>query len=605
MLNKIFILLLLCLAPALATDLVTNPASEPPLVNQLAGHPSPYLALHGRDPVAWQEWNADTLARAKRENKPLLVSLGYFACHWCHVMQRESWSDPAIAALLNSRFIPVKVDRELNLALDADLLEFTRQLHGVAGWPVNVFITPEGYPFYATLYQPPEKFRIVAEKLGRHWRLDSTGVRAAARAAAPIMGVAANPIPADAQDLRNLEQRFLEATRREADLMQGGFGTVSKFPNVAKLRALLDLQARAPEPRLREFLLLTLDNMARLGLHDPINGGFFRYTTDPDWATPHFEKMLYDNAQLAQLYARAAEVLKRPDYRDLAHDTLDFLLDVLGTPEGGFRTSVSALDSQGREGGAYLWRPEELRKRLTPEQVRLLRRVWDLGANSRFDLGDLPMEKAPPTSSERANLAAAYARLKSAGRMRDLPRDGKLNAGLNGLALSAFSRAGHGVPRFEQAARRLRGFIENELLRDGQLLKSRVGQDVFADAELDDYAYLAQGLLDHADAFEDASSRVLASTLLRQAWDRFFTLEGWRRESHPLLATAATHAALPDEATPSPSASLIRASLSLPGSTPAEALDRALAHASRSALADPLGYPGTLAVLRARFAPAQ
>lgn len=599
MLNKLFILLLLCLTPALAAD----PASEPPLINQLPGHPSPYLALHGNDPVAWQEWNAETLERARRENKPLLVSVGYFACHWCHVMQRESFSEPAIAALLNSRFIPVKVDRELNLALDADLLEFTRQLHGVAGWPVNVFITPEGYPFYATLYQPPEGFRIVAEKLGRHWRMDSTGVRSAAQAAAPARGIAANPIAADAQDLRDLEHRFLEAAWLEADTLQGGFGTVSKFPNVAKLRALLDLQARAPEPNLREFLLLTLDNMARLGLHDPINGGFFRYTTDPDWATPHFEKMLYDNAQLAQFYARAAEVLKRPDYLDLAHDTLDFLLEVLGRPEGGFRTSVSALDSQGREGGAYLWRPEDLRKRLTPEQIRLVRRVWGLGANSRFDLGDLPMEKTPPTSSERAALAAAYSRLKSAGRMRDLPRDGKLNAGLNGLALSALSRAGHGVPRFEQAARRLRGFIESGLLRDGQLLKSRVGKDMFADAELNDYAYLAQGLLDHAGAFDDASSRALANTLLRQAWERFFSVEGWRRETLPLLATAAYHAALPDEATPSASASLIHASLSLPGSAPAEALERAFAHASHAALADPLSYPGTLALLRARFAP--
>lgn len=594
MLNRLFTLFLLCLSLA--------HAGESLLVNQLAGHPSPYLALHGKDPVAWQEWNAETLARAKRENKPLLVSVGYFACHWCHVMQRESFNDPAIAALLNSRFIPVKVDRELNLALDADLLAFTRQLHGAAGWPVNVFITPEGYPFYAVLYQPPDKFKTVSEKLGHHWRADSTGVRAAAQAAAPARGIAANPIAADARDLAMLERRFLEAALNEADPLQGGFGAVSKFPNVAKLRALLDLMP-PQQPRLREFLLLTLDNMARLGLHDPVNGGFFRYTTDPDWHTPHFEKMLYDNAQLALLYARAAEVLQRPDYRDLAHGTLDFLLEVLGTREGGFRTSASALDSQGREGGAYLWRPEELRKRLTPEQVRLVRRVWGVGGH--FDLGALPMEQVPPSAAERPVLAAAHARLKAAGRMRDLPRDGKLNAGLNGLALSAFSLAGRGVPRFEQAASRLRAFIDTGLLRDGQLLKSRVGQDVFTDAELDDYAYLAQGLLDHAGAFDDASSRVLADTLLRQAWERFLTPAGWRRETHPLLATAASHAALPDEATPSPSATLIRASLNRPGTAPPEALNRALAHASRSALADPFSHPGTLAALRARFAPAQ
>ncbi len=595
MIKPVLILFLLCLAPALA--------AEPPLINRLAGHPSPYLAQHGDDPVAWQEWNADTLARARREHKPLLISLGYFACHWCHVMQRESWRDPAIAALLNRDFIPVKVDRELNQALDADLIEFSRRLLGVSGWPLNVFVTPEGYPFYAALYQPAATFRLVADKLARHWRADSAGIEAAARAAAPVRGVAAHPIAADASDLAALRQRLLDAALEAADPLQGGFGAVSKFPETPLLLSLLDIQAHTPDPRLGDILRLTLDNMARLGLHDPINGGFFRYTTDPDWHTPHFEKMLYDNAQLAVLYARAAEVFAQPAYRDIAHGTLDFLLDVLAAPAGGFRASASALDRRGREGGAYLWQPEELRKLLTREQFRLLRRIWGLDAASPFDLGHLPMQRRPPAAAERAPLAAAHARLKAVGRMRDVPLDDKLNAGLNGLALSAFSLAGGGVPRFERAAARLRDFIANDLMRDGVLLKSRVGQEVFSDAELDDYALVARGLLDHARVFDDADSRVLARSLTRQAWNRFFSDAGWQRENRPLLATAAIQAALPDEATPSPSATLIGVSLDLADAAPVAALERALAHATRSALADPISHPGSLALLRARFVP--
>ena len=594
MLRPVLFLFLFCLTPAFA--------DEAPLVNRLAAHPSPYLAQHGDDPVAWQEWNADTLARARREHKPLLVSLGYFACHWCHVMQRESWRDPAIAALLNRDFIPVKVDRELNQALDADLIEFGRRLQGISGWPLNVFVTPEGYPFYAVLYQPADRFRLVADKLARHWKADSAGIEAAARAAAPVQeGAAARPRAADAGDLANRRQRLLDAALAAAGPLQGGFGAVSKFPETPLLRALLDLQARAPDPRLGDFLRLTLDNMARLGLHDPIHGGFFRYTTDPDWHTPHFEKMLYDNAQLAVLYARAATVFGQPAYRDIAHATLDFLLEVLAAPSGGLRASASALDRRGCEGGAYLWRPDELRQRLTPAQFRLVSRVWGLDAASAFDLGHLPMQRRPPAASERALLDTAHARLKRVGRMREVPLDGKLNAGLNGLALSAFSLAGRGVPRFEAAAARLRDFIANDLMRDGALLKSRVGPEVFEDAELDDYALVARGLLDYAAAFDDAGSRTLARQLTRLAWGLFFSDAGWRREHRPLLATASIQAALPDEATPSASATLIGVSLDLHDAAPAALLDRALAHATRSALADPLSHPGTLALLRQRF----
>ncbi|NTV96111.1 MAG: thioredoxin domain-containing protein, partial [Thiobacillus sp.] len=520
-------------------------ADAAPLRNRLAGHPSPYLALHGHDPVAWQEWNAETLARAKRENKLLFVSVGYFACHWCHVMQRESYSDPAIAALLNRYFIPVKVDRELNGALDTALIDFAKRMNGVAGWPLNAFVTPDGYPTFAILYQPPGQFRMALESLAEHWRRDSAKTRDLARR------VAMRPVPApavakpDAKAVAAATTAFLDASLRMADTLQGGFGHDRKFSRAPQLALLLKLQAERPDRELAEFLRLTLDRMAGLGLHDPVNGGFFRYTVDPDWATPHFEKMLYDNAQLALVYRRAAATFAAPAYGDIARDTLDFMLATLATPSGGLQTSVSALDALGREGGAYLWQAAELRQRLAPDEYALVRRLWGLDSAPAFELGYLPMEPGTLTAPERVRLKAVYGKLRAAGRAAGLPRDGKLNAGLNGLALSAFSLAGKGVPRFERAAHRLYRFIAGRLVADGRLAKALAGGRRFPDAELDDYAYVVRGLLDYGRAFGDADARDLAGVLARRAWQAFFTDRGWRREARPLLATARPEAALP------------------------------------------------------------
>lgn len=563
-----------------------------PLGNRLAGHPSPYLAQHGEDPVAWQEWNPETLARARRENKPLLVSLGYFACHWCHVMQRESYRDPAIAALINRHFIPVKVDRELNPGLDAALVEFSRRLNGAAGWPLNAFVTPDGHPFFATLYQPPARFRALLERLAEHWRADSAGIRDHAREARQPRAAAEHPLPAEAGDLERATDRFLDALRAQGDFLQGGFGQQSRFPHAPRLLALLEVLERGGGDDLEGFLRLTLDVMARQ-LRDPVRGGFFRYATDPDWSTPHFEKMLADNVQLALLYARAAEALQQPRYRRVAHETLDFLLEQLASPDGAFFTSLSALDAQGREGGAYLWRPEELRRLLGAETYAQVRRAWKLDAPSSFPGGVLPRPGLLPEETEQA----VFARLKAAA--RPVPRDEKIDAGLNGLALAAFSRAGRGEPRFEAAARRLRGYIETRLLRDGQAVKAVAGGRVWPEGELDDHAYLARGLLDYHLAFADPQARRLARDLAARAWSRFHTAQGWRREARPLLAVLTDQDAIPDDALPSPSALLLAPALA--DAAPAAALNLALAHAARRARIDPLKHGGVLAALRERF----
>lgn len=583
--------------------LATAPAFAAPLKNALAGHASPYLALHGRDPVAWQEWNAETVARARRENKLLFVSLGYFSCHWCHVMQKESYRDPTIAALLNRYFIPVKVDRELNGALDSALLEFAERLNGVSGWPLNAFVTPEGFPAYAVLYMPPGDFKALLTRIAAAWKDRGEDFRRAARDAAPTPEPARLQAPA-AGTAKELERAYLDAVWRGADTLQGGFSRVSKFPMAPHLARLLEIYARDRDPRLGGFLQLTLEQMARRGLRDHVNGGFFRYTVDPDWHTPHFEKMLADNAQLAPVYARAAELFQRPDYRSVALEALDFLLEALAAPGGGYYTATSALDRRGREGGAYLWSKAELKQRLSPDEYALAARAWNLETAAAFPLGHLPLEHADLAPAERARLQPVLKKLKAAGRQQQAPLDTKINAGLNGLALSAFVRAGRGEARFERAALELAAFLSTSMANQGRLLKTRAGARVFAEAELDDYAYVVAGLLDYAAARRDEAAARLARQLAAQAWRRFFTPEGWRREETPLLATVGPEAALADGALPSASARLMAATRELLRRQPdfglSTSLERAVALALPAMAREPLEHPSGLDSLSPR-----
>jgi len=547
--------LLILLLPLTAG--AANPA------NQLANHPSPYLALHGSDPVDWQEWNADTIARAKRENKLLFVSVGYFACHWCHVMQRESYRNPQIAALLNRDFIPVKVDRELNSGLDDALQTFSAQLNGVAGWPLNAFVTPDGFPAFVVLYAPADDFRKLLTQLAGRWTAEPAGIRLLAKQAAPPPAMRPASAPMTAARTARAWQQFLDGVWQEADTLHGGFGQVSKFPMAPQLHALLERQARQPDARLADFLRLTFDQMAARGLRDHIGGGFFRYTTDPDWDTPHFEKMLYDNAHLATLYLRAATVLRQPRYREIARGTLDFMRTELLDAGGGFYSSTSAVDDAGREGATYLWEPEELKRRLSPEAYAAARRIWQLDAPRHFDDGYLPAEYRAPTAAEGRLLAEAARSLRPLHLARSLPKDDKLNAGLNGLALSAFSQAIQLDPVYRQHADRLQRFLLAQLVRDGRLLKARARGQVLPHAELEDYAYVVQGLLDHADATGNRQSRDRARQLARVAWQSFWSEKGWKHEAQPLLATLQPQPALADGALYSPSDVLILTSLRL------------------------------------------
>lgn len=537
------------------------------LENQLAHHPSPYLALHGHDPVAWQEWNAETVERARKEGKLLFVSIGYFSCHWCHVMQRESYKNLEIAKQLNANFIPVKVDREINGALDTELQAFAEATRGQAGWPLNIFVTPEGYPLAAILYAPPQDFLQYITRLSTRWQQDGPTLALAAQAAA--QGIPDEQV-ADAKFAPQIavlyRQRLVIEALSQADVFRGGFGSVNKFPQAPQLAALLEIQRQEPQQKLADFLRLSLDHMASLGLYDHIGGGFFRYTVDPDWLMPHFEKMLYDNAQLASLYLHAATVLDQPAYRDVALRTLDFILaDMRESNSGALMTSLSAIDIQDREGGVYLWDKPTLYKLLAPSEFRLISKFWGMDRPAEFEFGYLPLHHTRPTKTEQIRLAAIYAKLKIERAKRVLPKDDKLLAGLNALALIALSEGAAIDPRFRAPAKQVRNFLVDKLITQEGLLKGQAQGKTIGLADLEDYAYVCAGLTAYARLVHSEADRDIARKLAILGWEKFYTPRGWQLEQKPLLARPYFQHIVPDGASYSPAALLIKTSWGLGG----------------------------------------
>jgi hypothetical protein len=563
--------------------LVAGIAPAQALTNQLRGHPSPYLAMHAGDPVAWQDWGAAAVQQARRENKLLYISVGYFSCHWCHVMQRESYRNQDIAALLNRHFIPVKVDRELEPALDARLIEFAERTRGQGGWPLNVFVTPEGYPMYAALYLPPAEFKSVLERLQGLWATDRAAIERLARDEAKRAAAPAE-VPA-------ATGRFVEQALAQADFIHGGFGEQSKFPSAPQLEALLARAATGAEPRLQEFLPLTLDHMADLGLYDHVGGGFFRYTVDPSWKTPHFEKMLYDNALLARVYLHAAQALRAPRYERVARATLDFMARELRTPDGALIASLSAVDDRDVEGGYYLWNADELAALLPKSEAQVLRLAFGMQDAAPFAAGYLPLRSLPmvevarqlglDTAAVESVLSQAMEKLRLARAQRTVPRDTKLLAGWNGLALAAFAEAARvtGEAQYRDAAAGIRDYLMRALW-DGKTLKRAVdrGRAVGAVA-LEDYAYVTQGLLEWARLTGASADYAQAISVARAGWQRFYAARGWRLDERSLIQTGAAEAAIADGPLPSPSAVLVEATLALAEKTG----DMALARQARTA----------------------
>ncbi len=528
--------------------------------SRLAGLPSPYLAMHVDDPVDWWPWGAEAFAEARRRKVPLLVSVGFFACHWCHVQQKESFRDGAIAAQINGSFVPVKVDREIDGALDATLQAFANQRIGRRGWPLQVLITPDGYPALAALYEPPEAFRATLAAWAQRWRDDATGLLREAQAlAAPAQRPRA-PVAPDEARAAALRQRLLAEVLRTADTFEGGFGVGAKFPSAPQLLALLGLPPAARPEQVVEFLRLTLAQMATQGLRDHIWGGFFRYTIDPGWREPHFEKMLVDNALAVLVYLRAAEVLNEPQWRTVALDTLRFMRrELRDARSGAYASGLSAQDAQGREGARHLWDAASLAAALPPDERAAVARLWNTESSSPFALGHLPHEARAPTADERALIERAYRRLRAAREALRHPRDGKLLASGNGFALAALSEAAPHDRQSAQDAAALLRFIEATLW-NGRVLRKLAGSD--SAGELDDYAAVSWGLARHAALANESRSRQLGISIARAAWQKFYR-DGWFREERPLLAGLGPATVIADTYVPSPSALLVLACVEL------------------------------------------
>ncbi|MBS1246023.1 MAG: hypothetical protein H6R47_222 [Proteobacteria bacterium] len=539
-------------------------ANAAPLENQLRQHPSPYLALHGDDPVAWQEWNAASVERARR---------------------RESYRNAQIARYLNEHVIPVKVDRELEPALDARLIEFAEKTRGMSGWPLNVFVTPDGHPLYATLYHPPEEFHKILVRIEQLWRNDRARLTTLARIEAVAPQGPGKPEVNGAQ-ARALADSVVAEALKAADSVQGGFGEQSKFPQAPQLAFLLAHFERKQDPRLKEFLLLTLDAMAINGLQDHLGGGFFRYTVDPSWKTPHFEKMLYDNAQLARLYRDAARVFGRDDYRHIANRTLDFMLRELRAPSGALIAALSALDDKGVEGGYYLWSAADLERLLTPVEREVYRLHAGMIDAAPFESGYLPLRTLPaaeiaarrkqdPANVEK-QITSAEDKLRAARARRVLPRDTKELAAWNGLALVAFAEAAQATndTRYREAAQAVRDFLAKELWDGKTLVRSRAHGKASGKVALEDYAYVTLGLTEWAALTGEARDVALAQAVASAAWNRFYGPKGFRLEESSLLVTETGQDVLSDGAMPSPSAVLAEASLRLAGKTGDKVLRR-------------------------------
>ena len=569
--------------------------------NQLAGHPSPYLALHAGDPVDWQDWKPDIFTEARAKNRLVLVSIGYFSCHWCHVMQRQSYQHRQTAEFLNRHFIAVKVDRELEPDLDGRMIDFVKALRGAAGWPLHVFITPEGYPLTGFTYLPREDFQQLLQRLDEEWQQNHVALSSSAReffeSRMQLQEQQARDLPRPADEML---QAFVEHALQSADELLGGFGNTSKFPNVPQTQALLASLALSPQrtEEVTEFVSLTLQSMAAGNLQDHVNGGFFRYTTDPDWHTPHFEKMLYDNALLASLYLQADRLWPARGHDRIALRTLDFIEARLRHPEGGYFSSLSAVDRDNREGGAYLWSMQRLGALLDTAELRHLQRRWHLNPLADAfllrppdDLGSTGPEPLDQSILQKLRRQAAL----------QMPADDKRLASWNAMMLMALNRAADHDARFGIRAMHLFTRMRELFFADGSLLRLAANTDTAA-ATFEDYANCAVAFLDYGRRFDDDDAIRLARSLTEQAHRLFYRDGRWHTSIASPLPITRGKRVIEDLVLTSPMTLWLQAALGLPeidSKLRASAADQ-LNRVTRD-MADKPYYYGSLILLRAGY----
>jgi len=518
--------------------------------NRLAHATSPYLLQHAYNPVDWHEWGEDAFAKAKRENKPIFLSIGYAACHWCHVMAHESFENDAIAAILNRHFVCIKVDREERPDVDEIYMQATLAMNnGQGGWPMTVFLTPDRRPFFAGTYFPPEGFRRLAEVIADAWK-DRPGelIEQSGKVQEYLQSWAT--VPAGGEHGLGVEEVVSTARElvRYIDPGLGGFQTnANKFPPSMAMELMLRAWRRTGDEGLMRAVRVTLDHMARGGIYDHLGGGICRYSTDPQWLVPHFEKMLYDQALVSGIYLDAYQATGEPLYAETAAGILDYVLEDLQAPDGGFYSSRDA-DSEGLEGKYYVWTVAQVQEVLGEADAKLFCDYYDVteGGNWFESLGHAPSGPKSILNIRRPlnifaelhgldmadlqhRLADMRAKLRDARATRVAPAlDDKILTAWNGLAIASLARGAVVLdePRYAEAAARAADFVLVHLQEDGRLLRTwRQGRGRLT-GYLSDYAFFIEGLLNLYEATFDLRWLEVADALAEQSVRHYFDETG-------------------------------------------------------------------------------
>lgn len=511
---------------------MSDPNRKP---NRLVHEPSPYLQQHAYNPVDWYPWGGEALTKAEQDNKPIFLSIGYSACHWCHVMERESFENEDIARQLNEHFVSIKVDREERPDLDHVYQLICQLLTRSGGWPLSVFLTPDQRPFYAGTYYPPEDrygrpgfprlLRSIHDAFtNRRAEVDESADRLVQALSQVEQTPAANGQPPEPRLLADGARYLLE----RFDLENGGFGTAPKFPNPTNLELFFRHARASGDTEVLRAALIGLRKMAEGGIYDQLGGGFHRYSVDAHWSVPHFEKMLYDNALLVPLYLTGYQLDGNPAFARVVRETLAYVEREMTHPEGGFYSTQDA-DSEGEEGKFFVWTPESVQAVLGPEAPLLMQHLG-VDDHGNFEHGqtvlyvgrtvpELAAALGRPAEEVQARLDAGRQRLFEAREQRVKPfRDEKVLTGWNGLMISAFARAAQVLdePRYAQVAARAVALIEAKLRSpEGGLLRRLKDGRADIPGYLEDYAYYAQGLIDLYEATFDTGYLVRAAELAR------------------------------------------------------------------------------------------
>ncbi|MFZ0533144.1 MAG: thioredoxin domain-containing protein [Anaerolineales bacterium] len=538
--------------------------------NHLINESSPYLLQHAANPVDWYPWGSTALEKARLEDKPIFLSIGYAACHWCHVMAHESFEDPDIANLMNSCFVSIKVDREQRPDLDSIYMNFVVATIGQGGWPLSVFLTPEAKPFYGGTYFPPDRrhnlpaFRDTLETVARLWRTDRAAILSSGETLTQSLQARPATKPAGETLSPGLLEQVTQIIAQSYDWKNGGWGGAPKFPQPMLIEFLLRQGSRGDRLSLN-MATHALYAMAQGGMYDILAGGFARYSVDPTWLIPHFEKMLYDNAQLALVYLHTYQLAVEPVFREVCEATLDFVLREMSHPAGGFYSSLDA-DSEGEEGKYYLWSTAEIRTSLpNPDDADLFIAAYGVTESGNFEgrnilrstltAEQLAKQFQLDASVIPSRLATSRNRLLMMRNSRVRPGvDDKVLVSWNALMLTAFAEAGRALGRRDYVAAAIKNanFILKHMLPDDRMMRSWREGTAIHDAYLEDHAGLALALLTLYQTDPDPRWYQAATHLLEQILAHFDDPSGGfcdTRDDHEALLYRPKD--LQDNATPS------------------------------------------------------